>query len=376
MSDESSIKYIYTSLDWSTKEAVAHFVPFTNVSFNRSLANAGNFQGDLKLDTAGDVLLDATTPKRRLILAERRTQSADGTVSSRLAWLGLVWTRRWSSESKKLQVNAATLEAYFAKRLIRDYLSYTGVDQLEIARQLMQYIQTTAAGPAGDMGVLTPAVTPSGVQPTISFAPEDLVYLPDALKKLGGGADGFDYRIDAAIGTDGKPVFTLALGYPYIGRDYLTTDLVFEYPGNVISYEKPEDATDSANFFRGIGSTGNSTPVVDVVDTGALADGDPVLDSGESYSDVNDNALLASLVNDDARRLTETVEVPSIVVRADLDPEFGTYDPGDWATLYVKDQRHPTGASSKVRVVDIAVRPAANDAAEQITLTLDGAPPS
>lgn len=211
----------------------------------------------------------------------------------------------------------------------------------------------------------------------------DLISVFEHLERYTSNKNGFDYRIDCSLvsGKDNKKVFKrtfiLIPRTPETLTDYLSNmpngklaigtyappsafgadQLVFEYPGNIQNVSFSENAGNSATrvFVVGnnddLGST-SSARYSASSDIDLLNAGWPLLDRVEkvewplkginvinidnwgNYDSEADMQLTAE------RFLRET-KPPSgdfiITVNGSLNPEIGTFDPGDWCSIVVRD---------------------------------------
>jgi hypothetical protein len=62
----------------------------------------------------------------------------------------------------------------------------------------------------------------------------------------------------------------------------------------------------------------------------------------------------------------------TIQIKADEQPEFGTYSLGDDAKLQIVDTRFPEGVDTVIRVVGWNITPSSSDAVEEILLVIEG----
>lgn len=159
-----------------------------------------------------------TAPAKTAIFVDR-----DGGM----VWGGIIWTRRRGGASPMWELGCSDFLSYFDRRVIKDDLSYSGVDQLTIAAALVTYAQ---AQPGGNIGVIVPTVT-SGIVRTVSYNAEQRTVVGQALRDLAGLDQGFDFAIRVDW-VGGVPTKTLELSYPGRGRrgnpGTGTGDIVFE----------------------------------------------------------------------------------------------------------------------------------------------------
>src|ERR1700758_54694 len=142
--------YTFLFCDLMTNAVLAE-IPLSQVSFENRLNDAGTFSGVLTLGDPRIAALDpfgSTQPGRTAIYVDR---------GGKLVWGGVLWTRRFDSNSKALQLSGNEFWSYFKSRLILANLTFiggsgassVGDDQLAIARYLINQAQATAGGNIG-----------------------------------------------------------------------------------------------------------------------------------------------------------------------------------------------------------------------------------
>jgi hypothetical protein len=212
----------------------------------------------------------------------------------------------------------------------------------------------------------------------------DLITVFEHLERYTSNKNGFDYRIDCALVSGSgdkkqfKRTFTLIPRTPESLQTYLDSlpgkalssgtyappsafgadRIVFEYPGNIQNVSLSENTTNSATrvFVAGnnddTGSGGGSRYSASA-STDLLNDNWPLIDKVEKaewpVKGVNainvDNwgnyDAEADLQLTSERFLRET-KPPSgdiiITVNGSLNPEIGTFDPGDWCSVVIRDK--------------------------------------
>jgi len=144
--------YRYLFADLLTNDILAE-LPLTGVSFTQQLNQAGALQGHLLLSgmaTAEFNVNASTIPGRTGLYVDR---------NGILIWGGVIWGRTYSSADQTLNLMAREFESYFERRRITTTIDFTNIDQLVIARTIMNTAQTP---PEGDIGVIVGTET-SGV---------------------------------------------------------------------------------------------------------------------------------------------------------------------------------------------------------------------
>lgn len=356
--------YRYLFADLLTNEIVGE-LPLTGVSFTQQLNQAGTLQGHLLLSgmtTAEFNVNQSTTPGRTALYVDR-----NGT----LIWGGVIWGRTYNSAAQQLMISAREFESYFERRRITQTVDFFDVDQLVIARTLVNDAQSA---PSGDIGVIVGTET-SGITVSRTYYYYEIKGVYQALQDLSRAEDGFDFNIEVAYDPlTNAPTKTLVLGYPRSGTVYDINDpeaLVFVFPaGNIVEYEYPEDGSVAANTVYALGAGSNEGKLVEIAqDATFLADGWPLLEEQANYSDVTDPDLLLQLATGQVRAVSYPPTTIKIVVPAYITPELGTYDIGDDARLIITDERFPNTLDAVYRIVGLSIQPG-EDGPERVTLTL------
>lgn len=358
--------YRYLLADLASNEIIAE-LPLTGVAFTQQLNTYGTFSAHILLSGInGDAFnVDASTiPGRNAIYVDR-----DGV----LIWGGVIWSRSYNSTSQSLSITAQEFISYFAHRRINTTQSFSGIDQLVIAKTLVENAQTE---PYGDIGVLynSEGETTSGVLVDRVYYNYELKTVFNAIEDLSRQSDGFDFHIDLAYDITGLPTKSFNTYYPKVGTTYSATDpsaIVFEFPaGNMVEYEYPEDGSIVANTVYALGAGSNEGKLISVAqDLTKLTDGWPLLDDQANYSDVTDQTVLDNLASAQTLATSYPPTTLTIVAPPYVDPILGTYEVGDEARVIITDSRFPNTLDTVYRIVALSVQPGENGP-ERVTLTL------
>jgi hypothetical protein len=158
----------------------------------------------------------------------------------------------------------------------------------------------------------------------------------DALTSLAQVVDGFEYRLDYRRDEiTGLPNVLVRLGYPNLGRTYPVIPL--EYPGNVITWTQAEDTADTETSVRLFGAGQGVERLIGApaVDTGAHAEGWPLLEGSESSSASDPDTLAANA----AARLSAHWRVNEGWTFELVEGVLGSYDLGDFVQRKVSNPR-------------------------------------
>lgn len=322
--------------------------------------------------------LSATLPVPHARLARRTRELVEGRTAvylergGEICWGGIVWTLTPATDDRGITtvaLQAATFDSYAGRRYIRDDLSYTAVDALEIVRGLWAWMQ---ASPGGDIGMEYDPLL-SGVLRTVSYRDGDETPVDEAIGQLAGMDPGFEYRV--AVYRDpatGRRVKRLQLGAPRIsvGSEPVLLDL----PGDVLAYSFPRDATRGGTTARARGGTpegGEARPVLsdEQVAGDLIAAGFPRLDSSSDHSTVTDKAALNAFATAELAALRGTVVIPEIRIR--LDDRTTPALLGSTVRLRIRDVWFHDGLDARYRVVGIKVAPPQRGRPETADLYLE-----
>lgn len=354
--------YRYLFADLLTNQVLAE-LPITGVNFTQALNAAGTFQGDILLSglSAASNATNATIPARTALYVDR-----DGV----LVWGGVIWFREYSSASQHLRITAREFESYYERRRITTTQAFTNVDQLLIARTL---VNNANAATSGNIGVLVGSET-SGVTVSRTYYSYEYKTVYSALLDLSRATNGFDFNILVAYDGGGVPTKTLKLNYPMSGVRYSASNPsapMFELPaGNIIEYGYPEDGAIAANTIYAVGAGSNEGKLIATAsDATKITAGWPLLEDSVNYSDIVDTTLLAGLASGQVAAVSYPPTTLHVVAPPYVTPTLGTYNVGDDARIRINDSRFPNGIDTTYRIVALNVTPGENGP-ERITLTL------
>ncbi len=344
-------------------------LPFTGVNFSSQLNSVGNFQGHVLLSGLNPYDLNAfngTLPGKTILWV----MYADPvTLVSIPVWSGIIWAREYDSAAQTLSISASEMMSLYTRRRISTTKTYaTFTDPAVIARQLMQYAE--ALTPHGKTG-LTYNNGTTIYSTKMEYQGFELKSVYQAVKDL--AARFFDFKI--------APYWNPVTGALYnqfqigVGTDYSpTSDLapVFQFPGNVVEYKFPEDASSAANRLYGLGYGDNSSSLrataIDPALIGASGTW-PLLEDTASYTDIPDAQLLKDLTKGQLNATSYPPTTLEIVIPPYVDPYYNSYQIGDEARIDIRDDFFPNGYTDVMRIVAISVNPGENGPS-RITLTL------
>ena len=373
----AEFRYVTTQIyqSGSTPNQILAELPFTDVVYTSQLNSVGTFQGHVLLsgfNTTNQNVYNGTIPGKTILWV---LYTDPVTFASVPVWSGVIWAREYDSDSQTLSINAQEMMSLYAHRRIsttKDY-SATFFDPAYIAYNLMQYTEGVTQGKTG----LTYNSATTTYATKKKYDGFELKSVYQAIKDLASGF--FDFKISPLV-SGGNLInrFYIGQNNGALGVTYSTTSLlasVFQFPGNVIEYKFPEDATSAANKLYGLGYGANNKKVVAVaIDSTKFTDGFTLLEDTASYTDVADNQLLKDLTLGQLKATSYPPTTIEIVVAPYVDPIYPSYNIGDQVRLDIKDDYFPSGlnfgaSNDPLRIVAISVAPGENGPA-RVTLTL------
>lgn len=308
--------------------------------------------------------VDFTAPGRYSVIAER-----DGVVAGE--WV--IWKRSRSNDEKPLTLTGNEVVSLLDRRVMGGW-TWTGVEQLEIARQLVVEGFAGAGDPLtrpGGVLVTVPAITPSGQLRDRTYKQLDGT-IGQRLKELSEVQGGFDYLIDTTR-TGQLVTRTARFHYPRAGIDL---PYVFEsgsagYPqGNVTAITLSEDGTTLASKAHAIGSTSGDVALVGgFQDLALVTAGWPYLERTQTWSDVTVQATIDSYAHS-LWQDSQSAEQPiTLSVLADAFPTCGDYALGDRLAFRIEPSGNfPDGYTGTIRVIGWTHQPGVGP--ETLTLSI------
>lgn len=317
----------------------------------------------------------ATARRLREVLLPGRTMGYLE-LGGQIVWGGPIWTRtptRSTRGTYTCPIQGAGLESYFRlHRQIRTDLTYTGIDQLAIARALVTY---AASRPGGDLGIELGAEV-SGVLRDRTYSRYDQAWIGQRLDELAAVGGGFEWRIQVYADSSGVRHRAFRLGSPRLASS--AQDQLLDSPGPVTAYTLPEDATSMANSWQSRGATDNSnqaeasTPLMtaELTTPADIAAGWPLLEGSSDYSSIADPSVLTSHAAADLAQAVRPVTIPSVTVLTGSvqQPQLGAY-----VRIRITDTWYYDGLSARYRVVGLKASPAERGRPETTELYLEAA---
>lgn len=366
-------EYTYKFADLLTDFDIAE-MELSDVKFDRRIIQAGAFSASIEVpnqDVADQV--KKIVPARTILHVYR---------DSEIWGSYIIWTMNISSTSHgpaKVDIQGATLESWFDRRLVDVDLTYNDVDQFDIARDLVEQAQTgwTPYELNAILGIAADT-NDSGVLRDRSYYLTDAATTGQRLRELAAVDNGFEYMIHTYVdGASRVREFILATALGTDGNDY-----IFTYPGNILSYQITYDATDSATAWWTRGdtidddATATSTPlmtVAPVLSTTWLDNNFPHLDRVVDYSSVTILDTLEDYAAWWRDNHSGYIAIPVITIETSTPNSIITPQAlGSYADFTIVDEFFALGDfSSRNRIIGIEVSPPERGSQESIRLVIE-----
>lgn len=369
----AEFRYVMTSL-WqsgSTANPIIAELPFTDVNFTQQLNSIGTFQGKVLLsgiNTDNLNVYNGTIPGKTILWV---LYTDPVSLTSVPVWSGVIWAREYDSQSQTLSIGAQEMMSLYTRRRISTTKAYDNqfYDPMYIAYELMKYAEALTHGKTG----LTYNTNTSVYATKKLYEGYELKSVYQAIKDL--SANFFDFKI-APLVVNGDLINRFYLGDP-LGVTYSSSDLlasVFQFPGNLVEYKFPEDASGAANKLYGLGYGANNSKILaTAIDPAKITTGDwPLLEDTANYVDIGDLQLLKDLTLGQLNAVSYPPTTIEVVIPPYIDPIYTSYNIGDQVQLRITDDYFPSTINpyyETVRIIAISVDPG-ESGPSRITLTL------
>jgi len=310
--------------------------------------------------------LTGTIPIPDQAIAARVARIQEGRTSVYLQrggdlwWGGIVWTSTLDSTDRgvvTLGIQAATFDSYANRRIIREDITYSDAEQLDLVRDLWSRMQDLDGG---DIGV-TSGTESSDQTRSIAYKNGDETVYYDAIDQLSTLDNGFEYYVSVFRDpVTSERVRLLRLGSPTINTG--ANDLVLDMPGSILAYSFPRDATRGGTTAVVRGATVNdnqaaeSRPLISSEHVSALIGGGyPRIDLTADYTSVTDTDSLESLATALLTQAEGSVVIPAVTIR--LDDLVPSSLLGRSVRIRITDVWYASGFAARYRIIGAKVSP-------------------
>lgn len=344
-------------------------LPLNGLTYGARLNDVGQASGTMPLPPPNSatnralaaLLNDAVDEARRLLIIEREGVPV---------WCGPIWVAAYNDGDQTRDVRASDLGSYWRRRLVDYTTTFTGQNPTAIAQTLLT---TAQAVNGGNVNVtVTRDIDPAYTEPTVTLELDryELRTVAEVIEDLARTENGFEYDYEYAWDTVNNTVdINLVFSYPRRGRRFNESGHVFELGRNVTEFTWPSDGTRVANrvFATGNGE-GDAMLISTAADTNQLLPGSsggpgyPLLEevaASKRTRGSDGQSQLDALTAARLKAVATPVVLPEMTVRADIDPEFGSYITGDACRVIIPPNlspRFPDGFDAYRRIVGWNVR--------------------
>lgn len=212
-----------------------------------------------------------------------------------------------------------------------------------------------------DIGIAFEEAVQSGIyRDTLIFRGFQQRTVGEILEEYSNSVDGpFEYRIDCDYDYDTASftrtfvLFPSAISTPpengayYEAKELGADQIVFEYPGNILTFTIDESAEDAATRFFVVGRIEDMTDDASQPYGGAaertylsndFGKSWPLLDQVEQLEDVEDENTLWSYARDYLYESLPPIGTYNVQVNGSIAPLIGSYFPGDWCSIIIDDE--------------------------------------
>lgn len=374
-------EYSYRFADLLTDRDLSE-LELSGVTFDRRIIQPGTFQGNITVaDPATAQAVRGIIPARTVVHVYR-DEEIWGTY--------IIWQKQIESAQRggvKVTFQGSSLESYLYRRIVDFNVTYTHVDQIDIAKSLLTQMQVgwPPYNSAADIS-LEYQDGNSGVFRDRTYLITEAASVGQRLEELADVDDGFEYMIDVYVDPNlGERRRIWKWGYPQLGQTEVAWS--FEQPGNITSLTITEDASDSGTAFwargdsAGDDATVDSQPVMTPAPTFAanfLNLGFPHIDVVADYSSVKELTTLQQYAAWWAANKGGIILIPEIEVRPSNDDNqiISPSRLGDYANISIENVYFPLNTdgspsySGHLRIVGIEVTPGERGSAEKMKLVI------
>lgn len=348
---------------WTISGLLALELNLSGVTWSRQIRTAGTVSGTVNFESD-----------------ERLTEAFGGTMPGRMSlfitrnnlpvWGGFISRRSYNPADRSLNIEAVGFESYFYRRFIwHDVEQASTLDQYQVVRNLVAMMQTDFNGLAttadrasprpdnGNLGLTVDSRNSGRKQDKQTWSGSQMVSFGEAIEGFSDNLYGFEYNIEIDLDRDaGKftkklvfrdtPPSQLPVGVSYTGTRPGLNENFFEFPGNIISLTYDDSIDDAGVRQWVIGA--QPDPVGEVEQPARrgvwqneayLSTQWPMLELVESsnHSTVSQEGTLDAYARSYGQRAKPPSPAWTVTVNGDMNPQVGSYKPGDWCRLVVTD---------------------------------------
>lgn len=304
-------------------------------------------------------------------------------------WGGILWVVTPDPVAETVSIQCQGFMSYLTKVKLLSDQTFTNVEQLDIARALIDYAMgrpnalvnyaalsstpATILDTGGSNLGITYSALASGVVRTRTnadgYAGAQEPLIMDLLTNLAGVINGFQWCEDLQwAGGTAMPVPYVQFAYPQFSRNI---SLKLRFPGDVVTYLPTIDGTSSVNRYSAIGTTDSTGKTLRAIRNNYvdITAGAPILmgDSGSNYNDVSvAQTLDQHAVEDLATVAGNSVAIP-VTTTGDI---FGKFSVGDSLQTSFTSAWDKTPFETPLQCTQWELVPSTTGQAEVMNLTM------
>jgi hypothetical protein len=275
-------------------------------------------------------------------------------LNGQLAWGGWVTER---SNDDDPDVKVTEMGAYWNSVLMRQDMGFANVDQLQIVRDIIANHQGRGAG--FDVRTVVDGQD-SGVRRDRSYFAGDRNKIGERISELSAVENGFDFAWEPEYDSTRKPRIRLRLGYPRLGST--APSLTLDIPGKHVQdgWSFTEGVPVTHSWAIGDAPAGSQTRTVATASSSTLiAQGFPVVDRDEAYSNVSTVAVLQGHANADQQAYGGSQSTLDLTVSLEAFMEAPTRI-GDNVSLSMRSDRFPDPFDATWRLTAFTYQPSSS----------------
>lgn len=279
-----------------------------DATFGEVLNSPGSAQAAIPIWPRPGLTKEMLAPPRAVYAVEKDDE---------LVWAGPIITHQFDIDAGTMTLGCEGYWNYVRRRnLVGNSLTYTGIEQMQIAKNLIDWAQTFLT--YGTLGIDASGFTASGVLRDRTYNGFEHPGIGKLIEDLAAVDDGFDFRLYPkwSAGPNSQMNLRLDFHYPAVGRE---TNVALDLAANAVTPDVKVDSSNLANeaIVEGAG-TGNTQLSNITADITLMATQGIRLDTVESHTDVTQASTLAGYSRRALARGKAPITVPRVEVSADL----------------------------------------------------------
>lgn len=269
----------------------------------------------------------ACPPGWRELVSPWRTIIVAADDSGTIWWAGIPQTLTCKATSAVIEIEAATIESYLARR----YVPARRFDQADQCSEIAAWLVASTVDAGIPIDIDAPA---SGILRDRSYTDDETGTVLQRLTDLAGVIDGPEWWIETTWATPGSQAgirHVFHTGYPRIGVASDRPQAVFEMPGGLLdlTYEDRWGEGEAATFVQVAGEGEGETKPISTPHVALSQEwgGYPRLELSQSAQNVTELATLEAKAEKTLARLSHGTQVLTLEQKLDAHPRVGI----DWA---------------------------------------------